>query len=65
MNIDNFWSYFTLVIEIQLNGVALNEFSPIKVYKIVTPVKKAFLITPNIFISYYSFSLNTYKSIKN
>ena len=32
--------------------------------KIVTPVKNTFLINPNIFISYYPFSLNTYECLK-
>ena len=42
----------------------LNDFTPIKVDKIVYPTKNAFLINSNIFISHYSFSLNTYECLK-
>ena len=74
ININNFWSYLTclIIIEIQLNRVALNGFTD---DKIVNPVKNIFLINPNIFIcflqlvslrhvSYYSFPLNTYECLK-
>ena len=42
----------------------INQFTPAKVDKIVNPAKNAFLINPNIFILYYSFSLNTYECLK-
>ena len=46
---------------LQLNCVALNGF---KYDKTVNPVKNIFLINLNIFISYYSFSSNTYACLK-
>ena len=56
-----------LVIERNLNGLAFSDaaLSGFTLDKTVNPAKKAFLINQYIFISYYSFSLNTYECLKN
>ena len=53
ININNLWSCFTLLllIEIQLNGIAFNEFAFVKLDKIVNPMKNTFFLTNlNIFV---------------
>ena len=54
---------FWLLIETHFDRVA---FSGTTLDKIVNPVKNVFLIiNENTFISYYSFSLNTYECLKD
>ena len=51
ININNLGYCFTLLfIEIQLSGIAFNEFTLAKPDKIVNPTKNTFLTNPNIFI---------------
>ena len=59
LTICGFTLHYWLFIEIQLN-----EFTPVKVDKIVNPVNNTFLTNANIFISYYSFLLNAYECLK-
>ena len=48
--------------EIQLNGIAFNEFAFVKLHKIVNPMKNTFLTNLNIFIyTMLFFSLNIYE----
>ena len=63
ININNFWFYFTflIVIEIHFNELTLGRLQP---KNIIAEINNCFT-NPNIFISYYSCSLNTYEFLKH
>ena len=58
--------HYSLFIEIQLRGAALNEFTHTKVDKNTSPVKKTTFNKPKHFIIlFHSFSLNSCKCLKH